>query len=131
MSLFKMLMDRATPESRERLAQLRLACGRAYESCNDMAQFVACSINGKRGLLNVLNGCLVRMGPDQSCLLLIWHLPGAQADLAPGHECLLESEDQMQRFVWAMRAQADSLAPGVMAMRELAMRDSDNLGRAA
>jgi len=91
-----------------------------------MAQFVACSIGGKRGLLNVLNGCLVRMGPDQAGLLLVWQLPSAHADAAPGHQCLLESEDQMQRFVWAMRAQADSLAA-----HELTMRERDHLGRAA
>jgi hypothetical protein len=131
MSLMKMLLARATPESRERNAQLRFACARAYESCGEMAQFVDCAVGGKRGLLNVLNGCLVRTGPDQNCLLLSWQSPGAHADAAPGQECLLESEDQMQRFVWAMRAQADSLAPGALATREWPMSERDNLGRAA
>jgi hypothetical protein len=126
MSLIKMLMARATPQSRERHAQLRFACARAYESCSEMAQFVDCTIGGKRGLLNVLSGCLVRLGPDQDCLLLSWQSPSAHADTAPGHECLLESEDQMQRFVWAMRAQSDSLVS-----RELVIRENDHIGRAA
>lgn len=124
MSLLKMLMARATPESRERHAQLRAACARAYESCADMAQFVSCSVGGKRGLLNVANGCFVRvMGED--ALMLSWQRPGSHGDASPGHECLLESEEQLQRFVWAMRAQADSLV-----MREHTSH-YDNWGRAA
>ena len=124
MNLMSMLLARATPQRRERLAQLRAACSRAYESCADMPQFVSCSVGGKRGLLNVTNGCFVRvMGED--ALMLSWQVRGSNDDVSPGHEFLLESEDQLQRFVWAMRAQADSLV-----MREHTSH-YDNWGRAA
>jgi hypothetical protein len=126
MSLLKMLLARATPKSRERHAQLRFACAQAYESCSEMVQFVDCAIGGKTGLLNVLNGCLVRLGPDQDCLLLSWQSRGAHADTAPGHGCLLESEHQIERFARAMRAQSDSLIS-----RELVMRENEHFGRAA
>jgi hypothetical protein len=126
MSLLKMLMARATPKSRERHAQLRFACAQAYESCGEMVQFVECSIGGKRGLLNVLNGCLVQLGPDQDCLLLNWASPGARSDTVSGHVCILETEDQMERFARAMGAQSDSLVS-----RELVMRENYHHGRAA
>jgi hypothetical protein len=97
------LLNVISPAHRERAALTRAACTRAFAACELLPQFISCADrSGKFGLLNVVNGCFVRVTDTlEPALHLSWTPAGEN-----GHLFYLEEEAQIVRFVAAMQAQA-------------------------
>jgi hypothetical protein len=97
------LLNVISPAHRERAALTRAACTRAFAACELLPQFISCADrSGKFGLLNVVNGCFVRVTDTlEPGLHLSWTPAGEHS-----HLFCLEEEAQIVRFVAAMQAQA-------------------------
>lgn len=97
------LLNVISPAHRERAALTRAACTRAFAACELLPQFISCADrSGKFGLLNVANGCFVRVSDTLEPALHLSWTPAGET----GHCFWLEEEAQIVRFVAAMQAQA-------------------------
>lgn len=103
------LLNVISPTHRQRAAQTKAACARAMTSCELLPQFVSCADrDGKFGLLNVVNGCFVRVTDTlEPALHLAWSPPGET-----GHTFNLDEQAQIVRFVASMQAQARQFQAG-------------------
>lgn len=107
MSLIDRLLERASPERKARRQALMEATAQAFDDCSSLPQFLHATLDGRPGLLNVLNGCfLAQPAPEAQGLSMAWHRCAADA---PGRLLNIEALPQIGQFVAAMQAQAHQL----------------------
>ena len=102
------LLNVISPAHRQRAAQTKAACAKAMASCELLPQFISCADRtGGFGLLNVTNGCFIKVTDGlEPSLLLSWSRPVDGQGGQGGHMFFLEEEAQIVRFVAAMQLQS-------------------------
>lgn len=104
------LLSKREDERANPLTDLHLKMRGAIASLSAMPQFVpvkevnSASSMSMTGLLNVLNGCLVSEDDREGCLRLTWQVRSYET---PAHSFRLRDEVSIDKFVAAMKIQAD------------------------
>lgn len=91
-----------TPERRAERRELTALCEGVYDDCAKLPQFISCTRDGRAGLFNLLNGCIVHLARTNPARLVVrW-----TTSTSTTSDVVLETKEQLQRFLAVMNAQA-------------------------